>query len=427
MIKPDIDVPFFKTKAFHEVVTFLTNGGKVLCLSGQWGSGKTSAAKHVYIEVTKKMPVIVRDPLELDMCDQPVILDDVLSKDISEDDEGIIMEKIKNMLKNSPCSEESPFIIVTVDGDFKTLSKSLRSFLSNRKGTKCVDLSKSFTKGDLNQILFSNFNHFCPNDDFSKFFEQIASKRKDNSLGYPEICALLCRCKNIPKMPSSLLFRNRPFQYLKSILEEMHLSDEKNKFMMLVYMSLNQMEINLNNQNDGFFELLESCNCNVEPSKSNNQLEVPNTETSGGDANLITQIPKEFNTKTERKELLETVKVGETNVCKPKELSLYTLSKYKQKSDFLPSIIPMEFADKLREKPIYRLQHGVIKRMALVVFGTHHFDKLLEYSKPEDLKGWIKEKKTLGDLLHKVEETKPYLKIDGTKWSKYKDKICKNT
>lgn len=31
--------------------------------------------------------------------------------------------------------------------------------------------------------------------------------------------------------------------------------------------------------------------------------------------------------------------------------------------------------------------------MTLIVFGTHHFDKLLELSNPEDLKGWIKQKK----------------------------------
>ena len=29
--------------------------------------------------------------------------------------------------------------------------------------------------------------------------------------------------------------------------------------------------------------------------------------------------------------------------------------------------------------------------MTLIVFGTFHFDKLLELSKPEDLEGWIKE------------------------------------
>lgn len=46
------------------------------------------------------------------------------------------------------------------------------------------------------------------------------------------------------------------------------------------------------------------------------------------------------------------------------------------------------------DSSIYRLQHTVIKRMVLIVFGTHHFDKLLQYSKQEDLKGWIKVKKS---------------------------------
>lgn len=151
-------MPFFKTKAFHEGVTFLEKGGKLLCLSGQWGSGKTSVAKHVYIEVTKTPPVIVRNALELQISDQPVILDDVLSTDISEYDEDMIIMKIENMLKNSPCSET--FIIVIVDGEFKKLPKSLKSFLLDGRDKKRVDISKSITKGDENQILFTNFTFF---------------------------------------------------------------------------------------------------------------------------------------------------------------------------------------------------------------------------------------------------------------------------
>lgn len=433
MIKPDIDVPFFKTKAFHEGVKFLSNGGKLLCLSGPWGSGKTSVAKNVYIEVTNTRPVIIRDPLKLDICNLPVILDDVLSKDISEDDGRVIVEKINNML----CSETLSFIIVIVDGKLKTLPESLKSLFSDGKGKKCMDLSKSFTKGDENQILFTNFNFFCPDEDFSKFFEELKSKRKEDTIGYPEICALLCRCRKNPHMPSPLLFRNSPLQHLTALLEKMHRSDNNKKFMMLVYMSLNQMEINVAVQNHGFDELLESCNCNDTPSKSNNQLEVPSTETSGDDANkktssgiekLTTQTPnsKVCTTKTEQKELLETSKVGQTNVYKPEESSLSTPSKYKKRLDFLTSIIPMEFADKVRNTSMYRLQHDVVKRMALIVFGTHHFDELLKFSKPEDLKGWIKEKKAI-DFFDKFKDTKPYLKIDGNKWTQYKNEMCKNT
>ena len=37
----------------------------------------------------------------------------------------------------------------------------------------------------------------------------------------------------------------------------------------------------------------------------------------------------------------------------------------------------------------YRLQHDVIQRMTLIVFGTIHFEKFLEFSKRKDLEGWI--------------------------------------
>lgn len=408
-------MPFFKTKAFHEGVTFLEKGGKLLCLSGQWGSGKTSVAKHVYIEVTKTRPVIFRNALELEISDQPVILDDVLSKDISKYDEDMIIMKIENMLKNSPCSET--FIIVIVDGEFKKLSDSLKSFLSDGKGKKRIDISKSITKGDENQILFTNFTFFCPDDDFSKFFEELKSKRNEDPIGYPEICALLCRCRKNPDMPSPLLFRNSPLQYLTSLVKNMHSSDNNIKFMMLVYMSLNEMEINVIVQNDGFDELLESCDCNNTPPKSKNQLEAPNTDASGDDANKTTSSGKEIVIQTQK---------GEKNVYKPKESSLSTSPKHKNRQDFLTSIIPMEFADKVRDTSIYRLQHDVVKRMVLIVFGTHHFDKLLTFSKPENLRGWIREKK-VSHVFDTVKDTKPYLKIGGNKWLQYKEKVCKNT
>lgn len=405
-------MPFFKTKAFHEGVTFLEKGGKLLCLSGQWGSGKTSVAKHVYIEVTKTPPVIVRNALELQISDQPVILDDVLSTDISEYDEDMIIMKIENMLKNSPCSET--FIIVIVDGEFKKLPKSLKSFLLDGRDKKRVDISKSITKGDENQILFTNFTFFCPNDDFSKFFEEVKSKRSKDPIGYPEICALLCRCRKNPGMPSPLLFRNSPLQHLKTILENMYHSNNNIKFMMLVYMSLNEREINVTVQNDGFDELLESCDCNDTPPKSNNQLEVPSTDAPGDDANKTTSSGLEIVIQTQK---------GQKNVHKPEESSLSIPSKYKNRQDFLTSKIPMEFTDKVRGTSIYRLQHDVVKRMVLIVFGTHHFDKLLKFSKPEDLRGWIKKKK----FLDKVKDTEPYLKIDGNEWTQYSEKVCKNT
>lgn len=58
--------PFYKTSAYYEGVTFLGNGGKILCLEGLWGSGKTSTAKQVYMAVTNSTTIIISDLLAFD-------------------------------------------------------------------------------------------------------------------------------------------------------------------------------------------------------------------------------------------------------------------------------------------------------------------------------------------------------------------------
>lgn len=51
------------------------------------------------------------------------------------------------------------------------------------------------------------------------------------------------------------------------------------------------------------------------------------------------------------------------------------------------------------------------------MFGTYHFDKLLELSKPEELKTWVKEKnKTTIDAQGDI---KPVLEINGEQWRQY--------
>lgn len=62
---------------------------------------------------------------------------------------------------------------------------------------------------------------------------------------------------------------------------------------------------------------------------------------------------------------------------------------------------------------VYRLQHDVIRRMTLIVFGTYHFDKLLELSQPEELKSWVREEGILSKVAQG--EKKPVLEIDGEK------------
>lgn len=61
-------------------------------------------------------------------------------------------------------------------------------------------------------------------------------------------------------------------------------------------------------------------------------------------------------------------------------------------------LLKKEFIVEKTETSKYILQHDVIKRMTIIVFGTYHFDKLLEFSKREELKGWIKRKYTQNNL-----------------------------
>lgn len=79
----------------------------------------------------------------------------------------------------------------------------------------------------------------------------------------------------------------------------------------------------------------------------------------------------------------------------------------KKEKDNITTLLSNEFVVK-KDTSTYRLQHDVIKRMALIVFGTHHFDKLLEFSKQEDLKGWIEKGEILSNPLNDI---KPVLVV----------------
>ena len=72
----------------------------------------------------------------------------------------------------------------------------------------------------------------------------------------------------------------------------------------------------------------------------------------------------------------------------------------------------------------YRLQHDVIQRMTLIVFGTFHFDKLLEFSKRKDLEGWIENSNIVKTIKSSVDDMMPLLMIDEKKWLQYKQKMC---
>lgn len=179
------------------------NGGKIPCFGGRWGSGRTSTAKQVYAAVTKSPPIIISDPLSFDVSKhyKPIILDYAFSKGISQTETELLRKKINTLFKNvsSSTSDSKVFIILKLDEDMTTVPEFVKSLVA-QKEAKFIDLSKSLTKGDRTQILSSQFETFCSNEDFSKV-ENLAMVGNDSSLGYREICALISRCRAFQKSP----------------------------------------------------------------------------------------------------------------------------------------------------------------------------------------------------------------------------------
>ena len=409
--------PFHKTAAFHEAKQYLEDGGRFLVLSGIWGSGKSKTAMEVYRSVTGKSPKIIRnlEKLNFEGESQSLIFEEVISGSLSnekmknlQDNIKLWLENVSNAekpglatvskgkkpwfgkvsygrrsgLHNTSIAEDSllekesngktkKFIIFTSDGDMKSTFALITSVPI--KKLKVINLNNSLTKGDRTQILYSHFDFSWPNKDFSKI-ENLAAKGKNESLGYPEISTLFCRCEGFQKQEGVDFFEN-PLRSLKAYLKKMYHS-ETNKFFMLVYMSLNHMEVDVENPDEKLFHELETC-------KSYDH----------------TQAELSVDTKVE--------------IVQHDEID----------SEKIKSLISWEFVNKVPNSSKYRLQHDVIKRMTLIVFGAFHFGKLLELSEPEDLKGWIKEKgasttvkKTYGDIM-------PSLNIDSDKWRQYKEKM----
>lgn len=258
---------------------FIKSDGKILCLVGRWGSGKRSTAEHVYVAVTNSSPMMISDPLTFGVTEhyEPIIADLTLSIKLSESEKKNLEEKIHMLFENMPSSKTytKAFIIFLMDEDLENIGKFVRSLA---KKTKFIDLSESLTRGDRTQILYSQFDTFCRHNKFSEVEELAVKKGKDRFLGYSEICVLFCRCTYFQKV-GPVLFRNSPLKYLKSYLEIMHNSD-KEKFLILVYMSLNKMVISVDNQTDMLHEILESCNCNSSKNETSSRTEQNNiTET----------------------------------------------------------------------------------------------------------------------------------------------------
>lgn len=383
----EIEEQFYKTAAFHEGAKFIVEGGKLLCLVGKWGSGKTSTAKKVYTEVSQKPPIIIRDILQFKVDDQPVILDESINKGISEVEKNHLKEKIQQLYENMSHSPKKSFIILTLDKDMESIYDYVKSLVSSENEIKFIDVSESLTKGDRTQILSLQFRTLHPEKDFSKV-EQLALKGNNNSLGYPEICALFCRCcvKFVNVGPA--VFCYRPLYFLKCYLQKMHDSKDNNKFLMLVYMSLNEMMIDLTDSNDMLSELLHIKKRNI-----NTRTLEPNNPSG-----------------------------AEIQECADIEMHESEPMRYDMDREFLESLLPREFVVKEAKGTIYRLQHSVIKRMTLIVFGTSNFEKLLQISKREDLQGWIEESRFFS-VSNPLNDIQPVLKIKGDLWKQYQSKM----
>lgn len=390
--------PFYKTAAFHDAVTFIKNGGRYLFLTGQWGCGKTTVAKEVYKAITGKPPLIVKKISEFDVNKhhQPVIFDEAIAGHVSDVEKQVIQDTINSWCTRVISFKENSFIIFTLSDE------NFINLLFPDDDNKVINLSDGLTKGDRTQILNVHFQHFCQNEDFSKV-ENIAvenKQEKNETLGFPEICALLCRSKALQKITSPMIFCNRPLRHLQLHLQRMLHSIDRDKFLFLVFMSLNEMEIDITTSSKELFKILES----HEP---------------------CTHSKKEERHRKTKKKSSETEDTDNTLENKSQEPCASNSTRVYRSKEFIMALLPLDFVDKVPKSPNkYRLQHDVIKRMTLIVYGICHYDKLLEYAKPEDLAGWI-EKSTLFDYFHNDtgDEIKPVLKINQQNWEKYELKM----
>lgn len=390
---PDFEKLFYKTAAFHEALTFLEKGGRYLFLTGKWGSGKTTLAKNVYTSVTGTPPIIVKDLLQFDVRknEKPVIFDEAFSTNVSVIQKQLVEKKIKSW-----CNK-IPFIIFILP-DSNQYQELITFLPPDENNKRMIDLTNSLTIGDRSQILHAHFQYFFPNKDFSQI-EEIISKCNEIYLGYPETYALFCRVKTLQDDTSHLLFCNRPLQHLKLHLQSMlHSKDQDRfcKFLLLVYMSLNEMEIEIHPSNKELNEIIES-------------------------HKPCAHVKKEEKGKNKKKSIKTEIPDDTVNKESP-EASASTSPRLNMSDEFIKSSIPLEFVDKVPDTPNkFRLQHDVIKRMTLIVYGTCHFDKLLEYAKPEDLEGWIEKE----NIRSPVGEIKPVLKVSDKQWKTYEQK-CVN-
>lgn len=118
---------------------------KLLCLIGQWGSGKTPTAKQVYKFVTNAPLIVVHNYFTFNVCDRPVLFDDTISKIETDIEKDRFKEKIWKLYENMSRSGTKPFIIITLDEDMKHLYNFVVSF-TMQKGREVYRYYKNVNK-----------------------------------------------------------------------------------------------------------------------------------------------------------------------------------------------------------------------------------------------------------------------------------------
>ncbi|XP_061178568.1 uncharacterized protein LOC133187227 [Saccostrea echinata] len=360
------ETPFFKTSTFHEAISFLKDGGKILCLIGKWGSGKSTTAKKVYKSLTGRRPIVIEDILKFDVssCQDSIIVEEPLPReDISDEEKNNRVEKIIYLCKNILKTNQTFMIITSTEEAWEAIADEVENCDFDENEYRCIDLNwKNLSKCDRIQIFHTIFQFHNPDKPFS-IVEENVTRFKINSFGFPETCALFSKCSEFQKSKSGVLFFNRPLRYLSLYLEKMcQTSREKQKFLVLVYMSLNNMKIDMDKSNDKLWEIFRLCGLNTDSVR-------------------------------------------------------------------LKSIIPWELVVK-EEPSVYVLQHEVIKRITLITFGKLYFSVLLRLSSQKDLDGWIKHKKRTFIVTELLEvgtkqgsEMEPFLEIGDEQWIEYQKKM----
>ncbi|XP_062612801.1 uncharacterized protein LOC134274542 [Saccostrea cucullata] len=258
--------PFYKTSIFHKANAFLKDGGKILCLIGEWGSGKSTMAKEVYMSRTGRTPVVIEDILKFDVstCQDSFIVEEPLPREsISDKETRDIVEKMISLCKQIQTSNDIFLIITSTEEAWGKITGKIKDCVEQSNDLCCLDINyKSLTNADLMQILHTIFEHYNPDTPFTNV-EKAASKMSAESFGFPEICTLLSRCKEFQNSP--VVFLNRPLRYLSLYLENMTKSPEgKEKFAIMVFMSVNDMKIDVNELNEKLRKIFRTCGLNAD-------------------------------------------------------------------------------------------------------------------------------------------------------------------